>query len=103
MTLHIDFTPQEEAWLNAQAMLQGLPPAEVVRRLVDERLPELPVRDAAAIEAKRAATITYLEGRIREEATDDPEEIRKSEEEWEELKRNLNANRAAAGESPVFP
>jgi hypothetical protein len=108
MTLNIEFTPQEEAWLHDQAAQQGIPPAEIIRRLVDEHLPEpvqtvVPELNAPLIDAKNATAIAYLDRRIQEEATDDPEAIRQAEEEVEELKRNLNANRAATGERLVFP
>ncbi len=55
------------------------------------------------IDAENAAAIALLKSWIEEAATDNPEEIRKSEEEYDELKRNLNANRALTGEMPVFP
>jgi hypothetical protein len=97
MTLNIDLTPQEEAWLNAQAVRQGLPPTEIVRRLLGERLPEPSAPGGAAVDARSAAAIAYLDRKLKEDATDDPEEIRRAEEELEELKRNLNANRAATG------
>lgn len=108
MTLTIHFTPQEEAWIQAQAVQQGLQPDEVIKRLVDERLPA-PSEDADStslvpvIDAKNAAAIAYLDRKLKEEATDDPEEIRKAEEELAEFKRNMNANRAATGERLVFP
>src|SRR5690242_18313717 len=107
MTLTIDLSPQEEAWLADQASRQGMPPAEVVKRLIDTQLPAAP-HDATTnpppvIDAKNAAAIAYLDARIKADATDDPEEIRRAEEEFEELKRNLNANRQATGERLVFP
>jgi hypothetical protein len=37
-----------------------------------------------------------------EDATDDPEEIAARIREWKELKGNMNANRAACGEMPLF-
>lgn len=100
MTLTIELNPQEEAWITAQSTRQSLPPADIVKRLIDAQLPTKP---APAISAKNAAAIAMLQAWREEDATDDPEEIRKAEEELEELKRNLNANRAAAGERLVFP
>ncbi|HET6386421.1 MAG TPA: hypothetical protein VFJ58_23765 [Armatimonadota bacterium] len=38
-----------------------------------------------------------------EDATDDPEELARRDRELEELKANLNANRAACGDEPLFP
>src|SRR5579863_2697824 len=104
MTLTIDFTPQEEAWLNAQAAQQGLPPAEIVRRLVEERLPAPNGTPAAPIiDAENAAAIALLDSWLQEDATDDPAKLLQAEQEFEELKRNLNANRAETGERLVFP
>ena len=40
---------------------------------------------------------------LAKDAADDPEAIRQAEKELEKLKRNLNANRAATEEMPVFP
>lgn len=39
MTVTIDFAPQEEAWLDAQARRQGLSHAEIIKNLVDQQLP----------------------------------------------------------------
>lgn len=109
MTVTIELNPIEEAWLNAQTQQQGLTPAEIIKNLVDERIPALNGRDAvpeenaSVIDAKNAAAIALLDSWLKEDATDDPDEIRKSEEEFEDLKRNLNANRAATGERLVFP
>ena len=57
----------------------------------------------SVIDAENAAALALLEAWLKEAATDEPEEMRKSEEEYAELKRNLNANRAATGERFVFP
>ena len=101
MTLTIEFTPQEEAWLHDQATHYGLPPSEIVKRLVEERLP--PAKTTSGIDPENAAAIALLDSWLEEDATDDPEQLRKAEKEFEELKRNLNANRAATGERLVFP
>ncbi len=109
MTLTIEFTPQEEAWIAAQALQQGLPPAEAIKQMVDERMPDADMRQIAhakqvvEIDARTRAAIALLQSWREEDATADPEEIRQAEQELEELKRNLNANRAATGERLVFP
>jgi len=61
--------------------------------------PETPEK----VSAKNAAAIAYLKQRIAEDATEDPEEIRKSDAEVQELMENLNRNRIEAGERPLFP
>jgi hypothetical protein len=105
MTLTIELNPQEAAWIAAQAARQSLPPEDIVKRLIDAQLPRTPapVQPAPAISAKNAAAIAMLQAWREEDATEDPEELRKAEEELEELKRNLNANRAATGERLAFP
>src|SRR5260221_14566407 len=100
MTLTIDFSPQEEAWLQTQAMQQGLAPEEIIKKLVEDLLPE---HEAPVIDAENAAAIALLNFWLEEEGTDDPEEIRQAEQELAELKHNLNANPAATGEGHVFP
>src|SRR5260221_11852593 len=110
MTLTIELNPQEEAWIAAQAAQQSLPPADIVKQLIDACLPSTPTSAAATpaqppttIDAENAAAIALLNSYLETEATDDPEEIRKAEEELAEFKRNMNANRAATGERLVFP
>ncbi len=101
MTLNIEFTAQGEAWIASQAEQHGLPAAEIVRRVIDERA--LSEGVPATIDARTAAAIAYLDRRIAEASAATPEENRKAQEEYEELKRNLNANRAATDDHPVFP
>jgi hypothetical protein len=55
------------------------------------------------IDAENAAAIALLKAWREQDATDDPEEVRKAEEELAEFKRNMNANRAATGERLVYP
>jgi hypothetical protein len=104
MTLQIDLTPQTEAWLTAEARQYGLLPEDVVRRVIEERACAFtPANHSApSIDAENAAAIAFLDRKLKEDATDDPEDIRKAEEELQELKRNLNANRVATGERLVF-
>ena len=80
MTLNVDFTPEQAARLAAAAKRQGLESQNILQRLVTEHLPEPPERAASAeppIDAENAAAIAYLDRRLREEATDDPEETRR--------------------------
>ena len=105
MTLTLELAPETEAWLAAEAEQQGIEPKDVAQRVLNERAVPAgsAVNQTPKISAKSAAAIAYLNRRLEEEATDDPEEIRQAEEELAELKRNLNANRAATGERLVFP
>ncbi len=58
---------------------------------------------APVIDEENAAAIAQLRAWVREEATDDPEEIRQSEADLNELILNLNRNRIDSGERPLFP
>ncbi len=58
---------------------------------------------SAQVSAKNAAAIAYLKQRIAEDATEDPEEIRKADAEVQELMENLDRNRIESGERPLFP
>ena len=126
MTLNIEVTPREKAWLDAQAMQQGVPAAEIVRQLINTQVSVAAAEEQQesgseetdptgalfalwtkedanpGLDAKTVAAIAYLEARIEEGKKATPEEIRDSEEEYEELKRNLNANRMATDERLVF-
>ena len=95
MTLQVDFTPQTEAWINAQAQQRGLRPADLVRRVIEESAATAPAPPYAQdVDSKQDATITLLQSWIAEDATDDPEEIRQ---------RNMNAPRREAGARLLFP
>ncbi len=93
MTLIIDLTPEEEARLQAAARRQGIDPAECARRLLQQNLPESP---------PGAATRALFAQWAREDATEDPAEIRAREVEWNETRRSLNEARLVAGEEPLF-
>jgi hypothetical protein len=94
MELMITLTPDEEARLRVAAANEGLDPAECAKRLLTEHLPSLKPG-----EATRALFAAWAE----EDATEDPEEIARRNQEWEELKAGLDANRAAVGARPLFP
>lgn len=108
MILNIDVNPQEEAWLADQTAQLGLPAAEIVKRLIDAQLPPVSTQKeaeqpASLIDSKNVAAIALLDTWITEGADADEETKRQAELELEELKRNLNANRAELGDRLVFP
>ena len=94
---------------NDQATRNGLQPAEIVRQLVDERLPlangrlQQSALKSDAGDTGNAATIALLDLWLREDFTDDPDELRKAEQELREFKRNMNAPRKGNGERLLFP
>lgn len=108
MQLTIDLTPTQEAQLLAVAESEGLDPQTLLQRLVSEQLPAAMERrnlvaPAVPISAENQAAIALLDSWIAEDATDDPEELRRAEEELAEFKRQMNANRVASADTLVFP
>ncbi len=108
MKITLDLTQEEAARLYAAARMAGID----VSALEGETAPEpqafvrsqaskSPAAAEPAIDAENAAAIALLNQWIAEDASDDPEEIRKADEEVADLRRNLNANRAATGERLV--
>jgi hypothetical protein len=86
MTLMIALKPETEKRLREEASRVGVEPGEFARRLLEEHLPqERPMPDVESIR--------LLEEFERENATDDPKEIARRQEEGEEFMRNLSRNR----------
>lgn len=112
MRLTIELNSKQEEQLLAAARTEGLDVAALAQRLVTEHLPELPQPDRGVVAPARTGTldgaqneaaIALLQSWLRDDATTDPEAIREAEQELEELKQHLNANRRATGERRVFP
>lgn len=70
----------------------------------DEELARL-IKDSQGAAARvGAGTLAELFERWRQEdETSDPEELARRDTALEELKANLNVNRARSGEEPLFP
>lgn len=98
MTLTIELSREEEERLKRAAQQEGMGVEEYAKQRLGLADPSQPVPDA-----KNRALIELLESWRREDATDDEEELERRDAEWEELKANLNANRAATGERLLFP
>lgn len=77
---------------------QALPPDDGAA----QRDPSTPEAIAAEAEAN-AASIALLQSWLAEDATDDPEEIRKAQQELDAFKRAINAERDRAGARRVYP
>ena len=69
----------------------------------DEESTSVPNTAKSVIDAENAAAIALLKSWREQEATDDPEEISKAEEDLAEFKRRMNANRTETGERLVYP
>jgi len=94
MTLTIELAPEVEARLHAAACREGLVPSAYAERLLEMNLPPLPPGQA---------TRDLLRVWREEDATDNPEEMRKAEEELAEFKAAMNANRQAMGKRLLYP
>lgn len=86
MTLTIQLSAEEETRLRAVALRQGIDPAECARRLLTEHLP------SGEIDTAPAGLFARWEA---EDGTDDPGEIDRRNQEWAELRTQLEANRLA--------
>jgi DNA mismatch repair ATPase MutL len=98
MTLTIELSREEEERLKRAAQQEGMD----IEQYAKQRL-GLTESPQSGPDAKNRALIELLESWRREDATDDEEELERRDAEWEELKANLNANRAATGERLLFP
>ncbi len=94
MAITIDLTPDEEARLRAAAEKNGVSASECARQVLVTHLPSRETKDR---------TLELFAQWEAEDATNDPEEIRRAEEELAELKAGLDAPRAAAGARLLFP
>jgi hypothetical protein len=92
MTLTIVLTAEEEQRVRARALAEGKPVDQVLHGLIAELPPARPGENTLALLAKWR----------EEDATDDPEELRRAADELEDFKAALNASREANGEQPVF-
>lgn len=76
MILTLDLTPTEERRLAAAARQEGIPPEEAARRLLTMNLPP---DEPSATDADQTAS-ALLRGWLRDEATNDPTQIQKAQE-----------------------
>ena len=95
MTLTIHLTPAEEGRLRTAAQMEGIPPAELVQKLVTDHLPPMP--------EENAASIALLQSWLEEDATDDPDELQQAQTELEAFKQAINAERERAGARRIYP
>lgn len=101
MSVIIDLTPQEEERFRDYAKKRGTEPSALARKLIVDAIP-VGLPDEPKISDENRKAIAYLQSRLAEEATNDPEEIAKAEAELAEFKRNINANRAMSGDTQVY-
>ncbi len=90
MTLQIDLPPREAAWLDDQARRHGVEPAEIVRKLIEQRA-------EAADGTSNDATLALFEEWDREDAAKSPEQLADEEAMWERFVEGINAARREMG------
>jgi hypothetical protein len=90
--------------LPVEAQILHQKPGDKIQVHLDaDQEPTAPNEPKPVIDAKTAAAVAFLDSRIAEGIAADPDTKRQAEEELEEFKRNMNANRAATGERLVYP
>lgn len=107
MTVTLELTPEESALLCALAARDGTDVESTLRNLIGgssegsaDGMGRTVDSPPALYDSPTAALFRQWQ---EEDATDDPEEVRRAEEELDSLKSALNANRAANGERLLFP
>ena len=90
----IMLTPEQERRITAYATQRK----ELVERVIDTLIFDLPVIS----EDTEDRTQELLDAWAEEDATDDPEELLRRDNASAAFKANMNANRAANGEEPIY-
>ncbi|MBI3946117.1 MAG: hypothetical protein HY321_09380 [Armatimonadetes bacterium] len=93
MTVTIDLPPGAQARLERTARARGVDVAGCARQIIEAGLATGP----------HQALADLVQAWREEDMMADRAERNAREAEWQELKSNLNANRAAAGERVLFP
>src|SRR4051812_18478577 len=91
MTLMIELPAELENRLKIEAQTRGVAPEEYARKLLEENLP----KSSPPEEAQGNSLQRLFAQWDAEDATDDPAEIARRQQEWEELKKALNENRGS--------
>jgi len=89
----IMLTPEQERRITAYAAHRKEP----IERVIDDLITVLPV-----ISEDEDRTLELLDAWAEEDATDDEEELLRRDNALAEFKANMNANRAATGEEPIY-
>lgn len=92
MSLTVELDPAEEARLAAAAEREGVPTAELARRVLVEHLPPVPEAEPA-----EDPTLALFRRWEEEDAKRTPEEAEAERELWERFQSNVNETRRALG------
>ena len=92
MTLTIQLPQDLGEALRREAQRRGIDAEQLAAQIIQENLPP----------AERAAALRSLFAQwAAEDATEDPEELERRQVEWEQLQRDMNANRGSGRK--LFP
>lgn len=83
MPASVELGPEQEEQLHKEAETMGISVEDRVRHLLNERL---------APASAAAKTLDLLRAWDIEDATDDPEELARRRDEWDLLRKSLEAN-----------
>jgi uncharacterized protein YhaN len=97
MTITVQIPPEAEARLRSAAAQLGVDAAEYAQRLIEQGLSQL----CAASPAADRATAELLARWDAEDATSDPAEIARRQQEWEEFRNSMNTNSLSG--RPIYP
>lgn len=103
MTYNLDLTPEQMRRIQA-AEQRGIDVSGLIQGVI-ANLPEEPAvypEQTVPVDEKRSA-ISYFQTRLLQAQNASPEELERADKDVAELMRNLNENRLATGERPLFP
>lgn len=92
MTFRLELEPELESRITAQAAACGLPVETYLQSLINR---------AVSRTVPGAATLALFDAWDAEDQTDDPAELQRRRQEFEEFKAAMNANRP--GQREIFP
>lgn len=96
MTLTITIPPELESRLKSEAARVGMNETEYAKRLLEQGLVSAPAQPVVD-----QATLDLLAKWDAEDATDDPAEIARRQEEWEEFRKSMNEDSLSG--RPIYP
>jgi|GEM_PF-713670 len=96
MTIILELPPEVEAALAEDARRGGTTPERIIAEALKRQYVAPAVAPAAAKKPVSAMVALFAQWDA-EDATDDPEEIARRNQEWEQTKSNLRANRFSLG------
>jgi hypothetical protein len=97
MVLTLPFSPEEAARLRDAAKQEGVDLETYVRKIVNEHLPPRVPDEESDPTLKLLAQWEVEDGRMT------PEEVEAAQQDFEEFKRQLNAERTKAGARLLYP